>query len=79
MSPCPVRRLRRVPKPLIPVDGRPLVNHWLELLTAAGVAKDDIFVVTNQHFYPQFSKWAQDNGVSITGEGGSSEAECSRV
>ena len=53
----------RVPKPLIPVDGRPLINHWLELLTAAGVPKSDVFVVTNQHFYPHFSKWAQDHGV----------------
>jgi hypothetical protein len=53
----------RVPKPLIPVDGRPLINHWLELLTEAGVAKSDVFVVTNQHFYPQFSAWAEKNGV----------------
>lgn len=53
-----------VPKPLIPVDGRPLANHWLELLEAADIPKSDIYVVTNAHFYPAFSKWAQENHVS---------------
>ena len=52
-----------VPKPLIPVDGRPLVSHWLELLLEAGIGREDIYIVTNQHFYPAFSKWAADNQV----------------
>ena len=45
------------------MDGRPLISHWLELLLEAGVPREDMYVVTNQHFYPQFSKWAADNKV----------------
>ena len=53
-----------MPKPLIPVDGRPLVSHWLELLLEAGLQRDDVYIVTNQHFYPAFSQWAADNKVA---------------
>jgi 2-C-methyl-D-erythritol 4-phosphate cytidylyltransferase len=61
MSPAAVAS--SVPKPLIPVDGRPLISHWLELLLEAGIPREDVLVVTNQHFYPAFKKWAEDNKV----------------
>lgn len=48
---------------MIPVDGRPLVNHWLELLTEAGLAKSDVYIITNAHFNQAFLEWAKSNDV----------------
>lgn len=45
------------PKPLLPVGGRPILEHLLEKVKGIpGV--DRVFVVTNDRFYPHFTRWA---------------------
>ena len=52
-----------LPKPLIPVDGRPLISHWLELALAAGLKPSDFYIITNEHFHKQFASWAEQNNI----------------
>jgi glucose-1-phosphate thymidylyltransferase len=45
------------PKPLLPVAGRPMIDHVLDNLAAiAGI--DRVYVVTNAKFAGHFQKWA---------------------
>jgi glucose-1-phosphate thymidylyltransferase len=43
------------PKPLLKVDGRPLLDFTIESILAAGIT--DIFVVTNHRFFAHFAAW----------------------
>jgi glucose-1-phosphate thymidylyltransferase len=45
------------PKPLLPVAGKPMVEHVLDNLAAIGEI-DRIYVVTNAKFAGHFQKWA---------------------
>jgi glucose-1-phosphate thymidylyltransferase len=54
-----------LPKQLLPVGGRPIVDWIVEKIRAAGV--DDIHLVTNGRFAPQFREWA--DGVTIHDDG----------
>jgi glucose-1-phosphate thymidylyltransferase len=54
-----------LPKQLLPVGGRPIVDWIVEKIRAAGVA--DIHVVTNGRFAPEFREWA--DGVTIHDDG----------
>ena len=54
---------RNQPKPLLPVGGRPILNHLLEKIKVLP-AVDEIFVVTNDFFFSHFEKWAK--GVNVT-------------
>jgi len=51
------------PKALLPVQGVPLVDHWLRHLHAAGVGTDHVYVITNGLFHLQFAEWAATRGV----------------
>ncbi len=51
----PLTRYR--PKPLLPVGGRPLVDHLLDRLLAIQ-AIDGLYLVTNSRFAPAFREWA---------------------
>lgn len=48
------------PKPLLPVAGRPIIDHVLDNLAAIdGI--DQVYVVTNAKFAGHFQKWADDH------------------
>ena len=47
------------PKPLLPVAGKPMIDHVMDNL--AGIAgMDHVYVVTNSKFVGQFQDWADD-------------------
>lgn len=49
----------RMPKPMVPVEGRPLLDHVLDRLAAAGV---ETAVVNIHHFADQIASHVQDRG-----------------
>ena len=68
------------PKPLLPVVGRPMIEHVLDnLAPISGI--DQIYVVTNAKFAGHFQKWAADShgryGVKFTivNDGTTSDAD----
>ncbi len=46
------------PKPLLPVGGKPILDHLLEKI-AAFPSVNEVFLVTNSRFYPHFDAWAK--------------------
>ncbi|KAI8508104.1 hypothetical protein Bbelb_143440 [Branchiostoma belcheri] len=50
--------LRGVAKPLVPVGGRPLISHWMDILTKLDKV-EQFYVVTNEKYVAQFEAWAQ--------------------
>ena len=44
------------PKPLLPVAGKPMIDHVLDNLAMPGI--DRVYVVTNNKFAAHFQKWA---------------------
>ncbi len=47
------------PKPLLPVAGRPMIDHVIDAILAVGNI-DEVMVVTNAKFTPHFETWAQN-------------------
>ena len=52
------------PKPLLPVGGKPILEHLFEKLEALS-AVQQIFLVTNDRFYPHFQDWARKMKPSL--------------
>jgi len=46
---------KNIPKPLLPVRGRPVIDHIIDNIRASGVR--DIIVSTNERFREQFQSW----------------------
>lgn len=46
------------PKPLLPVGGKPILDYLLEKIERVQ-SVDQVFVVTNDRFYPHFEAWAK--------------------
>ncbi len=67
---------RTKPKPLLPIAGRPMIDYILsEINTIPEI--DEVFVVTNSKFAPQFEQWAggitSSVPVSVLDDGTSTE------
>jgi len=45
------------PKPLLPINGRPMINHIMEKIEEIGIT--EVFVVTNNKFHLIFEEWAK--------------------
>lgn len=54
------------PKPLLPVAGKPMIEHVLDNL-APVTEIDHAYVVTNAKFADHFQKWAEQYGARNTG------------
>ncbi len=57
-----------VPKQLLPVGGRPMVDWILEKVKEVGEI-DEIHLVTNSHYAGQFARWAEDKDVRVHDDG----------
>lgn len=56
-----------VPKQLLPVGGRPMVDWILDKIVDAGIT--DVHLVTNARFAPQFERWAEGKSVTVHDDG----------
>ena len=56
-----------LPKQLLPVGGRPIVDWILDKVRAAGIP--DVHLVTNARFAPLFADWSARTGVTIHDDG----------
>lgn len=45
-----------LPKPLLPVNGKPIIEYILDKLSLIDEV-DEIIIVTNKKFYPHFTQW----------------------
>ena len=67
------------PKPLLPVGGRPILDYLLEKVEEIpGV--DQVYVVTNDKFFPHFKQWAKERSkahlaIEAVNDGTQSEEE----
>jgi glucose-1-phosphate thymidylyltransferase len=56
-----------VPKQLLPVGGRPMVDWILDKIREAGIA--DVHLVTNGRFAEEFARWGAAAGVHVHADG----------
>jgi len=56
-----------IAKPLLPVGGRPMVDWILDRI--AETSADEIHLVTNARFAPDFERWAADKAVRVHNDG----------
>ncbi|KAJ3087261.1 hypothetical protein HK102_011474 [Quaeritorhiza haematococci] len=55
-----------VAKALLPLNGKPLLDHWLDLIHHHGSSITDVYVVCNAFNHPQFQKWADHHKLPPT-------------
>jgi glucose-1-phosphate thymidylyltransferase len=60
-----------VPKHLLPVGDRPMLDWVLDAVREVGDV-DEVHLVTNSRFAPAFEQWAAANGVAVHDDGTSS-------
>jgi glucose-1-phosphate thymidylyltransferase len=61
-------------KPLLPVAGRPIVD-WILDRVADVADVDEVHVVTNARFAPDFDRWARDRDIAIHDDGTTSNED----
>src|SRR5215210_3889963 len=61
------------PKQLLPVGGRPMVDWILERI--AETTADEVHLVTNARFAPDFERWAHDKNVRVHDDGTTSNED----
>jgi len=62
-----------IPKQLLPVGGRPMVDWILDRV--AETSADEIHLVTNARFAPDFERWAKDKDVQVHNDGTTSNED----
>ena len=62
-----------VPKQLLPVGGRPMVDWILDKIRAAPI--EEIHLVTNARFAPDFDRWANGKDVVVHDDGTTSNED----
>src|SRR5947207_14245230 len=60
-----------VPKQLLPVGGRPMVDWIFDMLRETNV--EEIHLVTNARFATAFEQWAEGTGVDARDDGNSTK------
>ncbi|CAG8559581.1 7210_t:CDS:2 [Dentiscutata erythropus] len=64
-----IMTLRGIPKPLLPISGKPAINWWYDSLSSQ--IEGDVFIVTNAHngwnffeeSYSSYLRWASSNNI----------------
>ena len=56
-----------IPKQLLPVGGRPMVDWILDRIVETSA--DEVHLVTNGRFAPDFERWAEDKDVHVHNDG----------
>ena len=56
-----------IPKQLLPVGGRPMVDWILDRI--AETSAEEVHLVTNARFGPDFERWAEDKDVRVHNDG----------
>jgi glucose-1-phosphate thymidylyltransferase len=65
---------KNIPKPLLPVQGKPVIEHIIDNIRESGVR--DVIISTNERFREQFQSWliqSKGENISIFAEKSSSE------
>ncbi|HKM76603.1 MAG TPA: nucleotidyltransferase family protein [Candidatus Bathyarchaeia archaeon] len=65
---------KNIPKPLLPVQGKPIIEHIIDNIRESGVR--DVIISTNEQFRQQFQSWLTQNkneNIRIFAEKSSSE------
>jgi glucose-1-phosphate thymidylyltransferase len=62
-----------IPKQLLPVGGRPMVDWILDRV--AETTADEVHLVTNARFAPDFERWARDKDVRVHNDGTTSNED----
>jgi glucose-1-phosphate thymidylyltransferase len=62
-----------IAKPLLPVGGRPMVDWILDRI--ADTSADEIHLVTNARFAPDFGRWAEGKDVHVHDDGTTSNED----
>ena len=54
------KELQGIPKPLLPVSGKPVISHWLDILTECTETSEQVYVIVNDANRALFEKWSLD-------------------
>eukprot|EP00930_Biecheleria_cincta_P084491 TRINITY_DN73952_c0_g1_i1.p1 TRINITY_DN73952_c0_g1~~TRINITY_DN73952_c0_g1_i1.p1 ORF type:complete len:698 (-),score=110.44 TRINITY_DN73952_c0_g1_i1:257-2314(-) len=60
-----LQNLSGLPKALLPVAGKPMLDHWWEYLFQNRLVSD-IFLVSNALKYKHFERWATAKGIAVS-------------
>jgi len=62
---------KKFPKPLLEVDGKPIIDYVLESMKSIGIK--NVYVITNARFEEKFRMWARGKNVTLFSDGSISE------